>query len=152
MQTLGGQVGDERREQRDQDLDLDVVHPTTHVLDDEADQQPEGDPAGRHLREPDQRIRDREAAVRDPGQRDREGDEADPVVDEALPFEHGLEPLRRIHAAHDRRRRHRIGGAEGRQTSAGTGVNRARETPASAASATASGTRMDGCPALAARR
>ncbi len=112
VQLLGRDVGDERRDQRDQDLQAGIADVVPDPPDHHRDDESVGDPAGDHLEQPQQRVLDRER-VRDRLDRQAERGQRDRVVDQALALEDGDDPGRRAEPGHHRGGRHRVGRRDG---------------------------------------
>ena len=106
---LGRKVGHESAEDRDRDLDGNVVEPSPDLGDRRADQQPDRDPAGNRDDEVDRGVEEREAAADRRRDGDPVGDQRRRVVDQALPLDQGDQPARGAELARDRRRGHRVG-------------------------------------------
>ena len=129
MEPLGGQVGRERGDQGDEDLDRRVVEAREQDVDDRADDKPDEDATDRDRHERDDGVAEAERAGGGRGDREAVGDDRRRVVEEALALKHGDQPLRKAQPVSDRCRRDGVGRRYDRAQRDGGRERHARHQP-----------------------
>ena len=108
MHLFGGQISDEGREQRERDLDWRIIEVALHPAHRYANKQSNSDAACRRPHKPPRRIRRRESAGNEGGNRKLQRNQRSGIIHQTLALEDHLYAMRNAEPANDRRRRNRI--------------------------------------------
>ena len=108
MRAFGGQISDEGRKQRECDLDWWIIEMALHPAHRYANKQSNSDATCRRPHKPPRRIRRRESAGNEGGNRKLQCNQRGGIIHETLALEDHLYPMRNAEPANNRRRRNRI--------------------------------------------